>query len=243
MSKTNISARCTDRQKLSNCIPLSAPYSLTISLGELCNFRCNYCMHSTPAGKSHLYSQFMSDFTFDKILADAKELSSKYKIVNLIGMGETLLYPNIVEVVRKVKDSGISERIEITTNASKLTPELSMGLIDAGLTRLIVSIQGVTEEKYRKVCGVKIDLDELLSNLNFFYVNKRDAEVYIKVVDTALEEGEEQIFVDMFSPYADVINIENTIPLFKDVDYSNIIERNEIKTRYNTGGGIKNVAK
>ncbi|MBQ7233260.1 MAG: SPASM domain-containing protein [Bacillales bacterium] len=225
--------RCVDRKKLSDCIPLSAPFSLNIGVSEICNFRCNYCMHSTIDGKKYLNCGFIDMNTFEKILLDASELSPNYNIVNLIGMGEPLLHPDIIEMVNKVRKSGISKRIEITTNASKLTPELSLGLINAGLTRLIVSIQGVTEEKYKEICGVKLNLDNLINNLKFFYENKHNTEVYIKIADTALEQ-EELIFYEMFSPYADVINIENTVPLFKDVDYTNIIKRKEIKSRYGT---------
>lgn len=59
--------------------------------------------------------------------------------------------------------------------------------------------------------------------------------MYIKTVDTALNENEEQKFFEMFGNYCDSINIEYTIPIFKGVDYSKIIpNRKQMKSRYNS---------
>ena len=47
--------------------------------------------------------------------------------------------------------------------------------------------------------------------------------MHIKTVDIALDDGEEKIFIDTFSPLSDTIYIDNVIEAFQDVDYIKII--------------------
>ena len=42
-------------------------------------------------------------------------------------------------------------------------------LIDSGLDRLCVSIQGVSENKYKEISQVKIDYENLREELGYFY--------------------------------------------------------------------------
>ncbi len=125
-----------------------------------------------------------------------------------------------------LKQEGISERFEVTTNASLLTHEMSDRLIDAGITRLLVSIQGVTAQKYRQICGFNMDMDKLRDNLEYFYSKKNQASLYIKTVDIALgSKEEENEFFDTFGPICDVINVERIMNACSDVDYSKITDK------------------
>ena len=58
--------------------------------------------------------------------------------------------PKLPEMIKYLSDNNMSDRIEVTTNGSLITHGLSDRLIDAGLTRLLISIQGTTVQKYKK---------------------------------------------------------------------------------------------
>lgn len=61
---------------------------------------------------------------------------------------------------------------------------MSKRLIDAGLTRLCVSLQGITTEAYANVCGVALDCDELYENLEYFFeISRGKCKLHIKTVD------------------------------------------------------------
>lgn len=45
--------------------------------------------------------------------------------------------------------NNLAERYEVTTNRSLLTHEISDRLIDAGVTRLLISVEGLTKETYK----------------------------------------------------------------------------------------------
>ena len=51
--------------------------------------------------------------------------------------------------------------------------KLSKELIDAGLTQILISIQGVTTESYKKVCQYDMDINKLVENIRFFTIIQR----------------------------------------------------------------------
>ena len=72
------------------------------------------------------------------------------------------------QVIRYIKEHNWAERIELITNGSLLTHDLSDQLIEAGLTRLIVSVQGINTKTYRDVCGYDIDYPRFINELKYF---------------------------------------------------------------------------
>lgn len=128
-------------------------------------------------------------------------------------------------MVAYAKKSGCFERVEIVTNGLLLTNELSDRLIEAGLDRLRVSLQGLTAQSYREVSGVNVDFEQFKENLAYFYRNKTVTEVYIKIIDIALNGPEEtDLFYEQFSPIADIAAIEYAIPFVNEIDYDNLGE-------------------
>ena len=218
----------TAREELYQRIPLEVPFSIHVFPSYYCNFRCNYCLHSlseTILQKKGFRRQFMDFLTFEKTVDDAKTFGSPIKALIFAGHGEPLLHKNIAEMVAYAKKSGCFERVEIVTNGFLLTKELSDRLIEAGLDRLRVSLQGLTAQSYRDVSGVDIDFEQFRENLAYFYRNKVATEVYIKIIDIALKCPEEKnLFYEQFSPIADIAAIEYAIPFVNEIDYSSLGE-------------------
>lgn len=213
-----------DRVKLSEAVPLEMPFTLNIFPSNICNFRCNYCAQSL--GKDYLLKEYdfpqeqMAVEIVDRIVEQSKLFQGKYKLVSFMGHGEPLCNRKLPEMIHKIKQAGIAQRIDVITNASLLTREYADELIDAGLDVLRVSLQGVSAESYRKICGVKIDFEHFIGNLAYFYKNKRQCQVYVKTVDASLEEGEEARFYELFSPISDRIYIDRIKPVYAGVTYS-----------------------
>lgn len=216
------------RCKLTDVVPLKVPFNIQIEPSEICNFRCEYCVHSV----NRLNNNEMKWEVFEKILEDLKGLTDNIKIINLIGYGEPLVYKDISKMVAQIAKAQITDRIEITTNASLLTPSKSEELVKSGLTRLIVSLQGLSAEKYKKICGYNINFNEFLNNLKYFYTNRGKCRLHLKIADTALDEGDEQKFYEMFGNICDDLYIEHIIPVYKEVDYNGKLKATADITRY-----------
>ncbi len=224
-----------NRIKLSSAVPLMAPFSLFVFPTTFCNFKCVYCAHSLGrAGMREQYGfepQTMSMDTYDKVLAQLKEFPRPLKLLSLTGHGEPMLNKNLPEMIRLAKEAGVAQRIEIISNASLLTPELSDTLISAGLDGLRVSLQGMSAEKYKDVCGWDLNFDEFLTNLRYFFEHRKGCDLFVKIMDVALDEGEDTLFYQTFDSISDRMFIERCRPVYSGVDFTEGM-RSETIDRY-----------
>jgi len=160
------------------------------------------------------------------IIDDCKKFNNKIKVIRYVGMGEPLLHKKIVEMVKYASDSGVAERVEILTNGSLLDYKMSDALLEAGIDRLIVSLQGVSSDKYKEICDVNIDFSQFVRNIKYFYDQKKNAQIHLKIIDIALSDSdEESSFFDIFGNICDSIGIEVAGPIFPNVDYDVVLDQ------------------
>ena len=219
------------RTILAEVLPLDTPIVVQIFPIYACNFTCRYCTFSVDKSKRGFISdKIVMDFDlYKKCIDDIALFPNKVKVLRFVGMGEPLLHKKIVDMVKYAVSKDVANRVEILTNASLLTPEMSDSLIPAGLSRLVVSIQGTTKEKYRDVCGADIDFEKFIEDLRYFFNNKGNAQVHIKIVDYALDsKDDEQRFYEIFGDICDTIGIEHAGPIFPGVDYENVLKDRDI---------------
>lgn len=215
------------RTKLADVLPLDTPFLVQVFPSYACNFSCNYCIHSLPVDKrGFIANKSMMDFDFyKKCIDDLKEFPQKIKMLRFAATGEPLLHPRIAEMVKYAKEENVANSLDIVTNGSPLTKELSDKLIDAGLDWLRISIQGLSSEKYKEVCGAQINFDNFVENIRYFYTHRRKTNVYIKIIDCALDDGEEDKFYNIFGDISDKIAIEHLTPAVADIDYSKLSDK------------------
>ena len=56
-------------------------------------------------------------------------------------------------MIEYARSQNVADIIEVFTNGSKLNPDLNKALVDAGLQRINISLEGLTSERYLKVAG------------------------------------------------------------------------------------------
>lgn len=125
-----------------------------------CNLECFTCIRNVwnePLGN-------MNKSTFNSIIEGLKNFSPAPDIF-FGGLGEPLMHPDIVKMVGHAKT--ISSNVELITNGTLLTGELSRQLIAAGLDMLWVSIDGASPESYADV-RLGAELTRVLANLAAF---------------------------------------------------------------------------
>ena len=211
-----------DRRILSDCIPLETPFSIYVFPTNFCNLHCMYCAHSLHADA--FFDQYgfkpenMGMDTYRMIIDQLTEFPDRVHTLSLTGQGEPLLNPYLANMVEYAKKRDVTERIEFMSNGILLTEEKSRALIDAGLDGIRISIQGLTAKKYKQVCGVEIDYKKFLDQIGWLYEHRQQCEVFIKIIDLALEYGKEADFYKTFSPIADRIYIERCKPVYEGVE-------------------------
>ena len=128
---------------------------------SLCNLNCRICVQKTwnePTG-------LMGMDIFQNLMDGLRRQACSPKRVSFWGIGEPLIHPQIVNMVRQAKQLG-AETLVIT-NGLLLNQEKAEGFIQAGLDYLILSIDSTSSEsKPDTRCGD--ELRRVIQNINLF---------------------------------------------------------------------------
>ena len=216
-----------ERTRLETVIPLKTPFILYVDPSSACNLKCNFCpcgtAHSglwTDEKKSSIGAMTMD--MFKKIVDDCSEFPDKIKVLRLYKEGEPLVNPNFAEMVKYAKSSGCFLGIDTTTNGTLLTAELNRSIIEAGLTRIHISVEGLSAKEYKDVCGVEIDFEKFRANIKDLYDHKGDCHIFIKTIaENCSEKDEEERrkkFYDLFGDMCDEISFEHIAPCWPGFD-------------------------
>lgn len=119
---------------------LPFPRRINVEPTNLCNMRCRLCPHprmSRPKGT-------MSLDIFRRI---AEECAQHGSSLWLQYMGEPLLHPRIIDMVRLAKQAGVG-RVGLSTNALLLDEEMAARIVASGLDRLECSVDAVDEATF-----------------------------------------------------------------------------------------------
>ncbi|GHV38924.1 radical SAM protein [Synergistales bacterium] len=201
------------RNILADQIPLTAPYSIALSSSQKCNFRCNYCTQSLSKEEKETRGYgdtLMSWELFLEIVRQLKAFEKPIKRIAFTGLGEPLANPQTPDMVKILHQEKLaSVQLDIYTNGYLLDEDMTHRLVDAGLTRLRISLQGLNSEQYRTVAGVSIDFDRLVRQIRYFYEHRKDTILYVKIMDAQLAEGQESEFHAIFGDICDEIFVEH----------------------------------
>ena len=212
-----------DRIELKNALPLRTPYVIHIDPSDVCNFRCKFC----PSGNAELMKKTrgrghgpMDIVLYRQIIDSLADFADPIRVIRLYKEGEPLVNPHFADMVRYAKESPHVQRVDTTTNASLLTPELSRRIIDAGLDRLNISVEGMNAGQYLDFSGYRLDFGKFVENIAFFYEHKGSCELNIKINGDILTPEQEEEFYTTFGDITDGISVEHSIdywPKFNDM--------------------------
>jgi cyclic pyranopterin phosphate synthase len=121
---------------------------LRISITDRCNFRCIYCQSKGPF-KFLPHEEILTFEEIESIVRVGVKLG--VKVVRLTG-GEPLLRKGIVELVARLAKIPGLEDLSLTTNGYFLS-ELVKPLKEAGLKRINISLDTLSEEKFSELTG------------------------------------------------------------------------------------------
>lgn len=172
-------------------LPLSffnrPPKRIIVELTNSCNLRCPVCPTRTmkrPRG-------FMPFELFRAMIDEFKNFKEKPRLFFNFA-GEPLLHPEAPEFIKYAKEHG--HWTFVSTNATRLTPDLSRRLIAAGLDEINLCLDGFSaksQESYR----IGSNFEEVKRNIEEFLRLRQESgaitlRAYIQTLVTALSESE-----------------------------------------------------
>jgi radical SAM protein with 4Fe4S-binding SPASM domain len=184
------------------CTAGDFPLHLDVEATNLCNLRCTFCENTY---NRYRYGR-MPRRVWEAVVREAGEqklYSMKFSL-----RGEPLLHGDLPRMVMEEKEAGILD-VYFNTNAVSLTPVLSRELIEAGLDRISISVEGTEElvyEKYR----IGARFPEVLRNIREFRrvrdeIPGRSPLIRIQTVMVPEMAGKEQEYADFWLGIADEV--------------------------------------
>ena len=80
---------------------------------------------------------------FRRVLAECRETAF---VIQFYFQGEPLLNKDLPQMIREAHEAGLYTIV--STNSQAITPELAEALVQSGLDRIIISMDGLTQESY-----------------------------------------------------------------------------------------------
>lgn len=181
--------------------PKTKDLLLQLEVTNICNHRCIFCPNHESKRKKRLIDK---DFAL-RIIKECADIGIKKMCYHM--NGESLLYPDLVELVNYAKSLGYTYTF-ITTNGSIASEELLKKLFDAGLDSIKFSINAGTEESYQKIHG-KSDYQKAINALKFSYNYRKETgknyKIFTSFVVTKYTADEVEEFYNEIKEYNDDI--------------------------------------
>ena len=141
---------------------------LRISVTDRCNMRCTYCMPREVFGKGFVFLPRAELLSFEEITRLARLfVDLGVRKIRLSG-GEPLLRHGIerlIEQLGELRDrDGKSIEVALTTNGSLLAAK-ARALKDAGLTRLTVSLDALSEDVFQRMSDSCVTVGRVLDGI------------------------------------------------------------------------------
>lgn len=167
---------------------------LRISVTDLCNLRCKYCMP-----ESGVESLCHSDILSIEEIVEIVKVASKngIKKIRLTG-GEPLVRRGFINLCKQISEINEIEDIAITTNGVYLK-DMADELFENKVRRINFSLDTLIKEKYNDITR-RNDFDKTMESL--FYAIKKGFKVKINVVLIGgFNDDEIQDFVNLANDY------------------------------------------
>lgn len=206
---------------------------LRISLTDVCNLRCVYCMPEDMTFRPR--QEIMTDEEIITLVRVGASLGVNK--IRLTG-GEPTIRPNVVEIVREIARTPGIKDIAMTTNGL-LLDKLAQPLADAGLKRVNVSIDTMDPEKFHRITrwghiddlwrGIRATEAAGMTPLKLNSVvvrNFNDNEDMIQLARLTLENDWDVRFIEMM-PFGEISDFQQT----------NVVTFREMKERIESAFG------
>lgn len=165
------------------------PFFISIEPVNYCNLRCPEC----SVGQQPTIQQNKTHFDFEVFTQLIEELKSTLLHVIFYFQGEPLINKHLATMINYAHKAKIYT--STSTNGQFLTDKIARDLVLSGLDKIIVSVDGTTQEVYEKY-RVGGDLKKTLNGITFLVRNKKElnsASPFIELQFLVLKSNEHQM--------------------------------------------------
>ena len=188
-------------------VVLKFPLHVDIELTEACNLKCVMCVHGTTG----VPVTGRMDMDMARRMVD-EAVEGGANSVKFNWRGEPALHTGLEELVAYAKQRGILE-VQFNTNGIPFTDKRIEDIVDAGLDRIIFSMDGATKETYERI-RVGASFERLTENIRKFDDARRrrgQTKPFIRIQMVRMTDNQDEVdqFVEMWRGVADDISVKD----------------------------------
>jgi MoaA/NifB/PqqE/SkfB family radical SAM enzyme len=182
------------------------PLFLDVEVTNMCNLRCTFC--ATTYLSKNIKRQLIDPDLVFKIMEEGRD-NGLYGL-KFNDRGEPLLHPQLVEFIKYAKQCGFID-VYFNTNAMLLDESMAIKLIESGLDRISISIEGTSAEIYERY-RVGGRFAKVLENVRRLWQLRQEMgrlNPLIRIQSVLLPEisGQLEEYRLFWGPYADEISV------------------------------------
>ena len=168
-----------------------------IELTNRCPFTCIMC----PRGEMTRELGDMDPGLFRRIVDQLGD--NRGEMLYLHHFGESLVHPRFGELVRYASDRGL--RTHVSCNPNVLTEAKCEDVLASGLSSVMFSIDGMSNEVFQGIRGQAAEIRGAVSNFERFLQRRESMgnpiEVAVQMIDMKANAHEQQLFEAFFRQY------------------------------------------
>lgn len=165
------------------------PLHVDIEVTDACNLRCVMCVH----GSGKLVKTGFIDKAFATDMIQQAAEGGAYSI-KFNWRGEPALYKQLPELIAYAKQQGIQE-VQINTNGVGFSVESIRNIVEAGLDRIIFSVDADSEETYEKI-RVGGNFRKLISNIESLLAIRKERSTckpFVRVQMVRMRDNKDEV--------------------------------------------------
>ena len=163
------------------------PLFVSVEPSAVCQLRCPACpvgLRNNEVTELRHSDRLLKKDLWERILSQIKDSAW---VIQFYFQGEPLLNKDLPLMIREAHDAGLYTIV--STNAQAMTPELANALVAAGLDRIIISMDGLTQETY-EAYRVGGSLDQCKAAIRWLQEAKKTLTIELQVLRLRSNEHE-----------------------------------------------------
>ena len=194
------------------------PSVLIVESTNHCNLRCHYCTNPDQTREKTL-------FDYDLFRDLVEQAAGKVEVIGLSILGEPLMHPRIIDMVRLVKEAGMD--VYFDSNATLLDDAMAREIVDSKLDVMTITIDSLDAQLFEKI-RIGANLDDLVNRVERFLAFKKNRRPYTVIQMIYMDSNRDQVrdFIRYWKGRdSDFVRIKYYERIKPDIDYLDPFEQ------------------
>lgn len=203
------------------------PEVISIESSSHCNADCIMC----PREQLSRSKGNMTMELYRKIIDECSDYQRSIRLIQPFMFGEPFINKRLVEMIRYTKEKLPRTPVNVSTNGSLISPEKAQELIDVGLDKINIDIDGASKDTFEKV-RIGLDYDQVVENARYLMKLKRSSrsrkpEITVTIINMDQTRDEIEAFRQIWGPIADHVVVQSYTTWTGSVEDRNVDEQEQ----------------